>query len=329
MGLRPYRISVFRNIINSLMSKYIVTGGAGFIGSNLVKELVGRGHTVKVIDNLSTGKKENLKDIIGKITFVKGDITDLKTLQKEFKGWDYVLHQAALCSVPRSINDPIATNLNNIDGTLNVLIAARDQKIKRVVFASSSSVYGNIDTPAKTEEKRSDVLSPYAFSKLAGEIYCQLFYKLYGLETVSLRYFNVFGPYQDPESQYAAVMPLFITTILKGKKPTVFGDGEHSRDFTYVANNVQANILAATTPGVAGQVFNIACGQSTTLNQLISEINNIAGKNIKPVYKKTRVGDIKHSKADIKKAKKILKYKPLVGFKKGLEETVEWYKKNN
>lgn len=308
------------------MSKFIVTGGAGFIGSNIARELVKQNHSVKVIDNLSTGKLENLDDIIDKIEFVKADVADLDAMQKEFQGFDFCLHQAALASVPRSIDNPAASNKSNIEGTLNVLIAARDNKLKRVVFASSSSVYGEAVEEFKTETLPSSPLSPYALNKLTGEYYARLFYKLYGLETVSLRYFNVFGPYQDPESQYAAVIPKFIMAMLHGESPVIFGDGEQSRDFTFVANNVWANILAATKPGVGGEIMNIACGKSTSLNELVSDINSLLETDIKPIYKDSRQGDIKHSKADIKKAEKMLDYEPKVDFKEGLKETIDWYK---
>lgn len=308
------------------MAKYVITGGAGFIGSNIAKELVSRGDTVKVIDNLLTGHKENLAEIIDQIEFIEGDIQDLDLLQKEFAGFDYVLHQAALPSVPRSIDDPIASNQNNIDGTLNVLVAARDAKIKRVVFASSSSVYGEADAEYKTETLPINPLSPYALNKLTGEYYLKLFYTLYGLETVSLRYFNVFGPSQDPNSQYSAVIPLFIQAILKGEQPVVFGDGEQSRDFTYVANNIEANILAATSAKGAGEVMNIACGASISLNQLIALINQELGTDIKPVYNDPRAGDIKYSKADVKKAKDLIGYEPKISFEQGLKETIKWYR---
>ncbi|KKQ18775.1 MAG: NAD-dependent epimerase/dehydratase [Berkelbacteria bacterium GW2011_GWA1_36_9] len=307
------------------MGKYIVTGGAGFIGSNIVKELVRRHQKVKVIDNLLTGKKQNIKDIIKEIDFVKGDICNLKLLQKEFQGYDYVLHQAALVSVPRSIAEPERSNKNNIDGTLNVLIASRDQKIKRVVCASSSSVYGDIKSDFKIEGKTGQLLSPYALTKYASEVYCRLFYQIYGLETICLRYFNVFGPNQNPESQYAAVIPKFITGIFKGIRPVIFGDGRQSRDFTFVKNNVEANILAAHSTRGAGEVFNIACGQSYSLNDLVSLINQELGTKIKPVYQKPRHGDIKDSKADINKAKKILGYKPVINFEEGLKKTLKWY----
>lgn len=309
------------------MQKYIITGGAGFIGSNITKELVRTGHKVKIIDNLSTGKKENLKEVMGKIKFVKGDIGNLKLLQKEFRGFDFVLHQAALISVPHSIANPSRTNRANIGGTLNVLIAARDQKIKQLVFASSSSVYGDIETEFKIENKTGQLISPYALTKLAGEVYCQLFYKIYGLKTVCLRYFNVFGPNQDPKSQYAAVIPKFIKQMLAGKRPTIYGDGHQSRDFTFVKNNVFANILAVKSPKAAGQIINIACGESFNLNQLVQFINQELKTNIKPIYIKERPGDIKHSKANIQKAKKFIGYKPIIDFKRGLIETIKWYQK--
>ena len=310
------------------MSKFIVTGGAGFIGSNIVKELVKRGETVKIIDNLSTGYQKNFTEIVDKIEFVNGDIKDLDLLQKEFAGFDYVLHHAALCSVPRSIDNPIISNESNINGTLNVLIAARDNKIKRLVYASSSSVYGEAPGEYKVETMSISPLSPYALTKYAGERYTQLFFKLYGLETVCLRYFNVYGPNQDPDSAYSAVIPLFIKAMLKGESPVVFGDGSQARDFTFVQNNVEANILAATSTQGAGEVFNIACGQSISLNELVAIINKELGTNIKPVYGERRQGDIKISKANIDKAKNILSYEPKVNFEEGLKKTIEWYKKN-
>jgi nucleoside-diphosphate-sugar epimerase len=304
----------------------VVTGGAGFIGSYLVRELVKRGFSVKVIDNLSTGKKKNIEDILGDIEFIEGDIRDINTLNKHFEKTEVVFHQAALPSVPRSINNPIASNDHNVNGTLNVLVAARDKGVKRVIYASSSSAYGNTDVEYKTETLPSNPLSPYALTKFTGEVYCKLFTKLYGLETVSLRYFNVFGPRQDPNNQYAAAIPLFINLMLKGESPTVFGNGEQSRDFTYVKNNVEANIAAALSNKGAGETINIACGESITLDKLISEINANLKTNIKPIYKEPRVGDVKHSKADIKKAESMLGYKPSVYFADGLRETIEWYK---
>lgn len=310
------------------MSKYIVTGGAGFIGSNIVKELVKRGETVKIIDNLSTGFEKNFEDVKDQVEFIKGDIRDLDLLQKEFAGFDYIINQAALCSVPRSVSDPIASNENNIDGTLNVLVAARDNKIRRVVYASSSSVYGEAVGDYKVETMPVSPLSPYALTKYTAERYTQLFYKLYGLETVCLRYFNVFGPGQDPNSAYSAVIPIFINKMMKGESPVIFGDGTQSRDFTYVQNNVEANILAATASQGAGEVINIACAQSATLNELVDIINQELGTSVKPVYQADRQGDIKHSKADINKAKELIGYEPEMSFQDGIKETVKWYRNN-
>lgn len=309
------------------MAKYIITGGCGFIGSNIAGELVKRGEEVIILDNLSTGKKENIKEIEDRLNFIEGDIRDLDLLQKVFKGADYIIHQAALGSVPRSIDDPIASNNNNIDGTLNVLVAARDQGVKRLVYAASSSAYGDIDAEFKSEDMAANPLSPYALTKYAGEVYARLFYKLYGLETVCLRYFNVFGPKQAPDSQYAAVIPKFITAALKNEKPIIYGDGEQGRDFTFVKNNVVANLLAITAENVSGEVINIACGNRITLNELIDLISENLNVKIEPVYEKERPGDVKNSKASIKKAELLLKYKPLITFKEGLKETIEWYKK--
>lgn len=305
--------------------KIIVTGGAGFIGSNIVEELVNLNHQVKVIDNLSTGRIENLEGLLDKIDFVEGDIRDLEFLQREFKGWDYVLHQAALPSVPRSIANPIEVHHNNSVGTLNVLVAARDQAIKRVVYASSSSIYGDAQVEYKQEDLPAAPLSPYALTKYTGETYCRLFYKIYGLETICLRYFNVFGPKQNPESEYAAAIPKFIMSIIDGQQPTIYGDGEQSRDFTYVKNNVQANILAMQTNRGLGEIINIACGESYTINQTINFINQALNTRIEPIYQTNRVGEIKHSKADITKAQEILGYQPVVKFPDGIKETVQWY----
>jgi UDP-glucose 4-epimerase len=303
--------------------RFVVTGGAGFIGSNIVTDLVKNNNEVTVIDNLLTGKLENLSDVMDEIRFVEGDIQDLNLLKREFDDIDYVLHQAALPSVPRSVDDPIASNQNNIDGTLNVLIAARDAGVKRVVYASSSSAYGNSPTLPKKEDMKPEPLSPYAVTKLVGEYYCKVFYDLYGLETVSLRYFNVFGPHQDPNSQYAAVIPKFITTMLKGNKPVIFGDGTQSRDFTYVQNNVEANLLACVANRAAGKLFNIACGERITLNDLVDILNHILGTDIESVYTEARQGDVKHSLADINLAKDILGYEPKCSFVEGLKKTVE------
>ena len=305
--------------------RFIVTGGAGFIGSNIVIELVKNNNEVVVIDNLLTGKFNNLSGVMDQIRFVEGDIQDLDLLKREFIDIDYVLHQAALPSVPRSVDDPIASNQNNVDGTLNVLVAARDAEVKRVVYAASSSAYGNSPSLPKKEDMKPDPLSPYAITKLVGEQYCKVFYELYGLETVSLRYFNVFGPHQDPNSQYAAVIPKFITAMLNDESPVIFGDGEQSRDFTYIQNNVDANLLACEVTGVAGKMFNIASGERISLNELVAMLKKILGKKIEPVYKEPRPGDVKHSLADITLAREILGYKPRYGFEDGLKKTVEWF----
>ena len=308
--------------------RLVVTGGAGFIGSNIVDRLVAEDNEVVVIDNLLTSKANNLKDVMSRIKFVNGDIQDLDLLAREFEGIDYVLHQAALASVPRSIENPIASNQNNIDGTLNVLVAARDAGVKRVVYAASSSAYGNTPTLPKHEGMTTDPLSPYAITKLVGEQYCKVFYEIYGLETVSLRYFNVFGPRQDPNSHYAAVIPKFITAMQNDECPVIFGDGEQSRDFTYVQNNVDANLLACTAPNAAGKMFNIACGERITLNQLVEVLNDILGKDIEPLYEEERAGDVKHSLADITLARDVLGYEPEYGFREGLVKTVEWFKQH-
>jgi len=305
--------------------KYVITGGAGFIGSNIVEELVKQGEEVIVIDNFSTGKKENLEEFKDKIRIVEGSITDLELLKKEFEGADFVLHQAAIPSVPRSVKDPLSSNNANITGTLNVLIAARDCNVKKVVAASSSSVYGETEKLPKTEDMPTSVISPYGLTKLAGEEYMKLFYDLYGLKFCALRYFNVFGPRQDPKSDYAAVIPLFIRKILNNEQPGIFGDGEQTRDFTFVKNVVDANILAANSDSVG--IFNIACGDRISVNQLVSQINNILGKNISAKNLAERKGDIKHSMAGIDKAKKELGFKPTISFGQGLKNTVEWYKK--
>lgn len=308
------------------MAKYLVTGGAGFIGSNIVYELLARGENVRVLDNFSTGKRENIFPILDKIDLIEGDIRSYHIVRDAVEGMDYVLHQAALPSVPRSIRDPITTNEVNVEGTLNMLDAAKNAKVKRFVYASSSSVYGDSPVLPKQEEMLSNPLSPYAVSKLSGEHYCQVFTKVYGLETICLRYFNVFGPRQDPQSQYAAVIPKFVQMILSDKSPTVYGDGEQSRDFTFVANVVDANLKAAVADDEAvGRVFNIACGQRTTINQLVQSINDVLDKNLAAVYHPERLGDVKHSLADITFAKKYLNYIPGVDFETGLRNTIDWY----
>jgi len=302
----------------------VVTGGAGFIGSNLVEELA-REHHVKVIDDLSTGHIENLDQIRG-VEFVRGSITDLDLLREVFSDVDWVFHQAALPSVPRSIEDPISSNRVNVDGTLNVLVAARDCGAKKVVYASSSSVYGDTPTLPKQEEMTPNPKSPYAITKLAGEYYCRIFSDIYGLKTVSLRYFNVFGPRQDPKSQYAAVIPLFITKILNRTPPTIFGDGTQTRDFTFVKDVVQANVLAMKSDAVG--VFNVACGRQIVLNDLADEIMKITGIETEKVYEPPRPGDIRDSLADISRARETLGYEPNFDLNSGLAETIRWFQKS-
>ena len=308
------------------MSNCLVTGGAGFIGSNLCKELLARGHHVKVIDNLSTGKMINISPFIDKIEFINGDLRFIKDAKNACRDVDYIFHEAALPSVARSVENPIATNDSNISGTLNLLVAAKEAKVKRVVYAGSSSVYGNSPILPKNEDMKPEPLSPYAVSKLTGEYYCSVFSSLYGIETVTIRYFNVFGPNQDPSSQYSGVISIFITKLLQGKNPTILGDGRQSRDFTFVKNVVEGNILAATVPLAANKIINIACGARTDLNQLVNNLNEILNSNIQPVYADERPGDVKHSQADISLARKILGYNPVCSFKDGVIETVKWYK---
>lgn len=305
--------------------KYLVTGGAGFIGSNIVKKLLGNGEQVRVLDNFATGKRENLFEFQGNPNFelIEGDLRSFHIVRNAVKGVDYILHQGALPSVPRSINDPITTNDVNILGTLNILEAAKEFGVKRVVYASSSAVYGNSETLPKVEDMPVQPLSPYALSKYAGERYCQIYYQIYGLETVVLRYFNVFGPNQDPTSQYSAVIPKFIKLMKEDKQPTIYGDGTQSRDFTYVSNNVEANLLACTAEKAVGEVINIACGEQHTLLQLVDKINKILDKSIEPIFEEERVGDVKHSLAEIKKAKKVLGFKVVCGFEEGLEKIIK------
>lgn len=308
------------------MERFLVTGGAGFIGSHISEELVRRGHAVRVLDNFITGKEENLASFLGDIELIHGDIRELNVCQKALKEVDYVLHQAALPSVPRSTEDPALTNAINIEGTLNVLIASRDEGVKRLVYASSSSVYGDNPSLPKKEGVEGKQLSPYAVSKLAGEKYCQVFSYVYGLPTVCLRYFNIFGPRQDPRSEYAAVIPKFITRLLKGKAPIIFGDGEQSRDFTYVSNVVDANLIASKASDISGEVFNIGCGSQTTVNVLARIISEIMKTDLRPSYDKERPGDVRHSFADVSLAKQAIHYRPQVQLEEGLARTVEWFK---
>jgi len=308
------------------MSCYLVTGGAGFIGSNIAEQLLARGEEVRILDNFSTGSHENIEHLEGADVF-ETDLCQLDAVREAVQGADYVLHHAAIPSVPRSVADPAATNRSNTDGTLNLLLASRDAGVKRVVFAASSSAYGNQPALPKAESQLPDPLSPYAVTKLAGEYYCKVFHEVYGLETISLRYFNVFGPRQDPASQYAAVIPIFITSMLKGERPTIFGDGEQSRDFSYIENVVHANVLAATTPGAGnGRAVNVACGERQTLNELVQMLNELLGTQIAPRYADPRPGDVRHSHADISLARALLGYEPCVRFREGLRRTVEWYK---
>lgn len=306
------------------MSLFLVTGGAGFIGSNIVRELVSRHEEVRVLDNLSTGNAANLKAVLGSISFIQGDIRDEVTAARAVAGADYAIHQAALPSVPRSIEDTLASHQANATGTLKLLVAARDAGVKRFVYASSSSVYGDSPALPKQEDMPTQPLSPYAVSKLAGEQYCKVFTGVYGLPTVSLRYFNVFGPRQDPSSQYAAVIPAFITTMLKGERPTIYGDGLQTRDFTYVQNVVEANLLACYSQAASGLALNIACGQSISMLDLVAEINGLLGTAIEPIFAPERKGDVKHSLADISLAEEKLGYRPKVGFSDGLEETIDF-----
>jgi len=310
------------------MAVYVVTGGGGFIGSHIVEELLRRNETVKVIDNFSTGKRENLKPFEAGAEVIEADIADAPNLTPFLKGADYVIHQAAIPSVPKSIIDPVKSHHANVNGTLRLLDACRQAGVKRVVYASSSSLYGDSPTLPKHEGMMPNPLSPYGAQKLFGEIYCQVFTKAYGLETVSLRYFNVFGPRQDATSQYSGVLALFIPAVLEGRQPKIYGDGLQSRDFTYVQNVVEANLIACQAPGVAGRVFNIACGDRITVNAMLQSINKITGKDITPIYESPRPGDIKHSQADITHAREQLGYQPKVSFEEGLRNTIEWYRKN-
>jgi UDP-glucose 4-epimerase len=312
------------------MAKMAVTGGAGFIGSNLAEYLLNQGHDLVIVDNFSTGREQNLSGWAdqnpNRVEVLRFDINETERLRQAFQGVQCVFHQAAIPSVPRSIADPLATNLANISGTLSVLVAARDAGVKRVVAASSSSIYGDDPDLPKTEARAGRPLSPYALSKVVSEEYCRLFYQLYSLETVCLRYFNVFGPHQNPKSEYAAVIPRFATRLLDGAPPIVFGDGEQTRDFTYVSNVVDANWIAATHPNAAGEVFNIGCGTRTSLNQLAHEMSRIVGTNCRPLYEPARQGEVRHSLADIGKAKRLLGYAPAVSLKEGLIKVIDWYR---
>jgi nucleoside-diphosphate-sugar epimerase len=307
------------------MSSYLVTGGAGFIGSHLAEELVRRGEQVRVVDSLITGHRKNLAHLSG-IDFLEGDLADLAIANRAVQGVDYVLHQAAIPSVPRSVEDPITSNRANIDSTLNVLVAARDARVKRVVYAGSSSAYGNTPTLPKHEGMPTNPLSPYALQKLVGEQYMQMFTSLYGLETVTIRYFNVFGPRQDPSSPYSGVISVFAKALLENKAPTIYGDGEQTRDFTYVANVVDGVLRAVKAPGAAGQVVNVATGSSISLNRLFASMREMLGSRVDVAYGPLRNGDVKDSLADITRARALLGYEPLVPFETGLKKTIDWYR---
>jgi nucleoside-diphosphate-sugar epimerase len=306
--------------------RYVVTGGAGFIGSNTVDELVRRGHSVVVLDDLSAGREDNLAEIRNKITFIKGSITDIEVVRKAMHEAEYVLHLAARTSVPRSVKDPIETNKINIDGTLNVLVAAKELKVKRVVFAASSSAYGETPTLPKVETMQPEPISPYGVTKYVGELYGQTFGRCYGLENVALRYFNIFGPRQDPGSPYSGVLAKFCAAFLENAQPSVFGDGEQTRDFTYVENAVQANLLACEAPNVSGKVFNVGVGGRVSLNEVLRELRKITGKALEAKYEPPRDGDIRDSQADIAQAREFLGYEPQVSFEEGLARTFEWYR---
>jgi nucleoside-diphosphate-sugar epimerase len=306
--------------------RYLVTGGAGFIGSNIVDELVRRGHQVVVLDDLSAGKESNLANVRSKIDLRVGTITDLAAVQSACNGADYVIHLAARTSVPRSVQNPIETNFVNIDGTLNVLVTARDAQVRRIVFAASSSAYGETPTLPKTEAMPADPISPYGITKYVGELYAKVFGRVYGLENACVRYFNVFGPRQDPSSQYSGVLSRFMLAVIEGQQPVVFGDGEQSRDFTFIENIVDETLRACEAQGASGMVFNGGTGARITLNQVLKLLEKISGKKIQAKYDPPRTGDIRDSQADISLAQKVLGYKPLVHFEEGLRRTWEWYK---
>jgi len=305
------------------MSKYLITGGAGFIGSHLVRDLVNRGESVRVLDNFVTGKRENLAACAGRFELLEGSVDDPALVGRAMRGVDFVLHQAALGSVPRSVEDPLASHAANLTGTLVLLEAARRVGVRRFVYASSSSVYGDTPELPKVESMPTSPLSPYAVTKLGGELYCGVFHRIYGLESVSLRYFNVFGPGQSPDSQYAAVIPRFMSAIARSEPPVIYGDGRQSRDFTYIENVVQANLHSCTAPATAaGQAFNIACGESFTLLDLLQQMGEISGKNIQPRFEAVRQGDVRDSLAAIGKAQALLGYRPTVSFREGLRRTL-------
>ncbi|HEV2914448.1 MAG TPA: SDR family oxidoreductase [Pyrinomonadaceae bacterium] len=313
----------------SLSGIVLVTGGAGFVGSHIAAALSGSGARVRIIDDFSTGHRENLEEIGGDLDFVEASLVDEAATRRALEDVELVFHEAAIPSVPRSIDNPRETHQACTDATFQLLLAARDRRVRRFVYAASSSAYGDQPGLPKTEEMRPDPLSPYAAAKLVGEYYCQVFTRAYGLETVSLRYFNVFGPRQDPSSQYSGVISRFISALMSGERPIIFGDGEHSRDFTYVANVVEANLRAAESTRATGQIINIANGQRTTLNELLSVLKNLTGRaQVEPEYREARVGDVRHSLADITRARQLLGYEPRVGLEEGLRSTIEWWKQS-
>jgi nucleoside-diphosphate-sugar epimerase len=303
----------------------LVTGGGGFIGCHLVERLLREGHQVRVLDNFATGHRANLLPVLDEIELIEGDIQSYERVHNAVRGCEVVFHLAALPSVPRSVQDPLTSNASNVIGTLNVLLTARDEGVRRVVFSSSSSVYGENPELPKREEMATLPIAPYAVSKLAAENYCRSFFNVYGLETVALRYFNIFGPRQDPLSQYAAVIPLFITAVLDGRQPVINGDGEQSRDFTYIDNAVDANLLAISAPEVAGETFNIACGERISLNALIGELEAITGNKVTATHVDSRPGDVRHSLADISRAREKLGYAPAVDLRTGVRQTFDYY----
>ncbi len=307
------------------MASYLVTGGAGFIGSHLVEALSAAGERVRVLDNLVTGRRSNLLHVSG-VEFLEGDVADLAACRRAVEGIEYVLHQAAIPSVPRSVDDPLSSNAANVTGSLNVLVAARDAGVRRVVYAGSSSAYGDTPTLPKREDMRPSPRSPYALQKLTAEQYCQLFTELYGLETVVLRYFNVFGPRQDPGSPYSGVISLFASALLAGRRPVIYGDGEQTRDFTYVANVVDGVRRACQAPGAVGQVMNLAMGERISLNQLLEKMNRSVGTNLTAIHQESRVGDVRDSQADITKARQLLAFTPVVPFEEGLARTLAWFR---
>jgi nucleoside-diphosphate-sugar epimerase len=310
------------------VASYLVTGGAGFIGSHIAEELVRRGEGVRVADSFITGRRENLSHLPG-VELIEGDLADFAVAQRAVAGMDYVLHQAAIPSVPRSVQDPITSNRANVDASLNVLVAARDAGVKRVVYAGSSSAYGNTPTLPKVETMPTAPLSPYALQKLVAEQYCQMFTRLYGLETVTIRYFNVFGPRQDPSSPYSGVISLFIRALVEGRQPTIYGDGGQTRDFTYVANVVDGVLRACTAPEVSGEVVNVATGGRISLNQLFETLKTLTGADVTPIYAESRAGDVRDSQADVSKAERLLGYRPLVALDEGLEQTVAWFRRTH